>query len=440
MKSGLDAKHLRPVMTTSKQRRGKLTKALIIGQGAREHAFGWKLAQEGIDLYFGSGNPGTRSLGYNVSSIATQSDNVDRDVIRFSREEQIDLVLVTDEDLLGKGLVNKLVRAGVLTFGATIKASKIEWSKVWANRFLDLYGIPHARGVEITSPNFGLVLPENFRVVKADGLARGKGVRIAPTVDQVQEAINKLQIAFPRAAERILIQEYLEGREVSAQAFTDGSRLLMLPFSVDHKRFGEDDSGDNSGGLASYSDVPWLMNETHSEIEKTILEKLIYFLRLNGIDFRGVIYGGLKITKDGPKLIEVNARPGDPETQAILPRLQSKLLPVLQQVAAGKLEVTSLDWDSRVAVCVVLCSEGYPDEPKVGRVIHGLNDLPKDILVFHAGTALNDKRELITSGGRVLSIVALGETLEAASSKVYEAIERIKFEGMHFLPKSFLKL
>ncbi len=415
-----------------------MSKALILGSGGREHAFGEKLASEGVSVYFGPGNAGTRKIGYNLDEFTDLSpDRVCPKILEVCKQEQMDLVVVTGEDYLAAAVVNRLTYANTPAFGATLRAAKIESSKVWANRFLELYGIPHARGIEYFLPDFDLVLPESFRVVKADGLARGKGVRIAPTSQSVRSVAKKIQIDFPYPAERILVQEFLEGREVSAQAFSDGHRLLFLPYAVDHKRMGEDDSGDNTGGVATYSvPEPWFTRLEQKIIEEDILERLIYYLALNGIDLRGVVYGGIVLTRDGPKLIEVNARAGDPETQVILPRLQDRLFPILQQSVAGKFEMPSLDWDRKFALCVVLCSEGYPGKPVINRVVHGLNDLPKDILVFHGGTGFNDRREVITTSGRVLSVVALGDSLEEAAKKVYAVIgpSGIHFEGLQFRP------
>lgn len=417
------------------------TNVLTIGSGAREHAIGWKLLQSpGLGkLFFVPGNAGTEKIGTNIpTKMPTLNaepavwEKFFRRLLIDCRLLRIDLVVVQNDNALAAGLVDFLDQNGILAFGCSQAAARIESSKVWADKFAQTWGLPKPRSLilnsfeEIRSAELEAMVP---CVVKADGLAGGKGVKTCLTVSNVFRQLDLLmnQRILGVSGERIVLQKLVAGREVSAHAFTDGRTVLPLPLSFDSKKSGEGDTGENTGGVGAVSDSKRVTKRETNLINR-LSQKIISCLSEEGIIFQGVIYPGLL----GAKLIEVNARLGDPETQVLLPPMQGDLLEVMLACVNGNLDQVSVGWSDQVAVCVVLCSRGYPDPEKteVGFPISGLDSIPDNVLVFHAGTKTDELGRVVTAGGRVLSIVALGDTLEEARAKVYAAIKNIKFEGM----------
>lgn len=412
---------------------------LIVGSGAREHVIGWKILQSPLlsRLFFAPGNAGTSAVATNLSVKIPKIRSSEkiwkkyfREILGFCVDLEISLVVVQNENPIAAGLVDFLRSNGVRTFGPTALAAAIESSKIWANEFMEEFGIPHPRATAVLYPDMArqLKLPEEFKVVKADGLAEGKGVHIGQTSREVTE----LAESILENGDRVLIQEFLEGWEVSAHAFTDGVFVAQMPDSCDYKKLGEANKGENTGGVGAYCPAFGLTEEDSIQIGE-ITERTISFLANDHRRrFEGVLYPGLFVTEDGIKVIEYNCRFGDPEAQVLLPKLKTDFLEVMMACIEGWLGQIEIEWDDDYAVCVVLCSGGYPNTEKMtlGVPISGLDQVPDDILVFHAGTGFNNDGKIVTTSGRVLSIVAKGKSLEEARNKVYSAIENIGFEKM----------
>ncbi len=409
---------------------------LVVGSGGREHALVWKLAQSPKveKIFVAPGNGGMDTL---AESLPLNADKT-MELADFAETSRIDLTVVGPESSLVHGIVDYFQERKLKIFGPTKRAAQWEGSKVFSKTKMRTWGIPTADFRVFQEMEEALRHVEEAPVpvvVKADGLAGGKGVIVANSRDEAKEAIHRImgEKVFGEAGRQILVEDCLEGEEISVLALVDGSHLVLLDSSQDHKRVFDHDQGPNTGGMGAYSPVPRVDRTLLDKIRKTIFEPVIRGMEKEGSPFTGVLYAGLMLTPQGPKVLEYNVRFGDPETQAILPRLQGDLAELLLAAVEGRLDEVSIGWDSRACACVVLASAGYPGQYDVGRQITGLKrleDLP-DLYVFHAGTRREGDRYL-TSGGRILNVVGLGENLEGALKRVYEAIGKISFEGMHY--------
>ncbi|ARN57961.1 phosphoribosylamine--glycine ligase [Sedimentisphaera salicampi] len=409
---------------------------LIIGSGGREHAIAWKLSQSKklTKLYSAPGNPGMAKLG--PTAAIDISDN--EAVVKFAVDKNIGLVVVGPEDPLAAGLVDALEAAGIKAFGPSKDAARLEADKDFSKKMMRANSIPTAEFHSFE--NFEdakdyIATRDTGLVVKACGLAKGKGVYVC---DEPSEAINAAEEImenkiFGEAGEKIIVEERLSGPEVSILAIVDGRNIYVLETSQDHKPIGEGDTGPNTGGMGAYSPANIVDEKLMDRIIGEILVPTVNGLNMAGAPFRGVLYAGLMLTKVGPKVLEYNVRMGDPETQPILMRLKTDLLEVMLAVCEGRLENVNLQWDKRPSVCVVISSGGYPGEYEKGKKITGISraEAMEDVKVFHAGTKIQDG-DLVTAGGRVLGVTALGENIEAAREKAYAAAEQINFEGAYF--------
>jgi len=412
-------------------------KVLVVGQGAREHALVWKLSQslEIEKIYAAPGNPGIAQLAECIAIEATDVDGL----LEFARSANIDLTVVGPEAPLMEGIVDRFREEGLKIFGPTAAAAKLEGSKVFAKNLFKKYGIPTAK-FEVfdeseAARNYACSYTEQGKkvVIKADGLAAGKGVVVASNGKEAEGAIDSImkERSFGKAGERVVIEECLEGEELSFFAVTDGRNFISLAAAQDHKQVFDNDEGPNTGGMGAYSNPPIYTQELRQQIVETIIKPVIAAMAAEGHPYQGVLYAGLMITPDGPKVLEFNARFGDPEAQVILPMIKGDLLPVLEAAVKGRLEECRVDIDDGSWVCVVLASRGYPGSYEKGKYIEGIEELAKDTLVFHAGTAV-ERGRLLTSGGRVLSVVVRGKTIKEAVESVYQEVVKIHFEGMHY--------
>ncbi|MCA1726224.1 MAG: phosphoribosylamine--glycine ligase [Actinobacteria bacterium] len=411
-------------------------RVLVVGGGGREHALVWALSKSpSIErIYAAPGNPG---IGELARCVPISSSDVGG-LADFAEREAVDLTVVGPEAPLVAGLANEMQARGLPVFGPTRDAALIEGSKAYARKLCMRHGIPGAKAQDFADPAKAKEFLDQLEapyVVKADGLAGGKGVIIAEDRAQAERAIDDCLIngAFGDAGRRIVIEEHLVGQEVSALALTDGEHVLPLAASQDHKRAEDGDRGPNTGGMGAYSPVPAVDDATWSVIVQDVLKATVTALRAEGTVYRGVLYAGIMLTADGPRVLEFNCRFGDPETQALLPRIRSDLHQVLRGCTDGTLAQREIEWDDRPCVSVVVVSEGYPGPSPTGREITGLEEasgLP-DTFVFHAGTARKDGR-VTTAGGRVLNVSALGADLAEARARAYEGVSRIRFEGMRF--------
>ena len=413
-------------------------KVLVVGGGGREHALVWKLARSPLveAIYCAPGNPGTAQLAHNLEV----SPGSVHELADAAEQQRIDLTVVGPELSLGLGIADEFERRGLTLFGPGQAAARIETSKVFAKQFMSRHGIPTAEfSVHEDSREARRTLEERQIfpvVVKADGLAAGKGVTVAGTRQQALEAVEAIMVEkrFGAAGERVVIEEFLEGREVSFFALTDGTRLQTLPTCRDYKAALDGDRGPNTGGMGAFSPSADSDEALSQEIVEKILRPTIDGMAQEGYPYRGVLFAGLILTDDGPRVLEFNARFGDPETQVLLPRLESDLAPLLLACARGELTEAPAEWSPDVSVCVVLASRGYPDSPEVGVPIDGIppsGEIP-GIEIFHAGTRTGADGVLLTGGGRVLNVVARGINLEEARGTAYRAIASISFPGMQF--------
>jgi phosphoribosylamine---glycine ligase len=404
---------------------------LLIGSGGREHALAWKIAQSpGLGkLIVAPGNPGTAMLGVNapipVSDFAA--------LVELARVEQVDLVVVGPDNPLAEGIVDWFTTAGICAFGPTAAAARIESSKAFAKAIMAAAGVPTAAAHVFTNADAAADFARQSGrawVVKADGLARGKGVVVAETLAETLTAI--AQLGATPAGDSLLLEERLVGREVSVLALCDGERLLALPTARDHKRLSDGDRGPNTGGMGIVAPVDDVLPALHEHVVQTCLQPVVATMAAQGTPFRGVLYAGVILTAEGPKVLEFNARFGDPEAQALLPLLEGNLLAALHACAIGKLEPTMLRVRSGYAVCVVLAAANYPATPQTGDLISGIEPHnPAEVLIFHAGTSAG-REGLRTAGGRVLSVTGLGSTLDIARANAYAAIEQIDFAGKQY--------
>jgi phosphoribosylamine--glycine ligase len=409
-------------------------KVLVVGGGGREHALVWKLKQSPrlTRIYCAPGNGG---IAGDAECVPIRAEDLIglRD---FALREKIDLTVVGPEAPLVSGIVDLFEEAGLRAFGPDARAALLEGSKVFAKETMARYNIPTAafRVFREMAPALSYIRDlDGPCVVKADGLAAGKGVIVADDAAEAEVALRLImeERAFGAAGEAVIVEERLDGEEVSVLAFADGQTDIPMVASQDHKRVGDGDTGPNTGGMGAYSPPPVYTPSLHEQVCSGVLDPLIQGLRGDGIKYRGVIYAGLMITPRGPYVLEFNCRFGDPETQAVIPRLCSDLLEVLEAVVSERLSEVELEWDGRPAACVVLASGGYPGTYETGQAITGLDGIPSDILVFHAGTRKSGSG-LVTAGGRVLGVTALGDTIEDAVRRAYQGVDRVSFEGMHF--------
>ncbi|MDP3792332.1 MAG: phosphoribosylamine--glycine ligase [bacterium] len=406
---------------------------LIIGSGGREHALAWKLAQSPKikNIFITPGNAGTASLGQNLGISKTSG------ILKWLDKNKIGLVLVGPDSYLAEGIVDKLQKRKIPAFGPTKAAAKIEWSKSFAKKFMQEEGIPTAY-FEIfkdVTKAFKYIQTQQFPVViKADGLALGKGVVIVKNLKEARQVLKDMigGEVYGKAGKKIVIEEYLQGKEISVHAFCDGKNAILFPVSKDHKSIFDGNKGPNTGGMGTIAPVPGVTNKQIKEIENRIILPTVAALRKRGFPFSGILFPGVMITKEGPKVIEFNARFGDPETQAYMRILKTDLAEILLACVGGQLKSTDIKWGNQSSCCVVCSSGGYPSKYTKGKTITGLNHISnRNVVIFHAGTkSINNK--IITNGGRVIGITATGKSLGQAVSTAYKAMGKIFFDGMHF--------
>ena len=410
-------------------------KVLVIGSGGREHAMAWKLSQSNKvnSVFIAPGNGGTH-LNPKFKNIDLIDINLLAD---FAIEEKIDLTVIGPELPLSKGIVDLFRSKHLNVFGPTQKAAQLESSKDFAKDFMYRHKIPTAKYKTFKIPDEAhRYIDEEGApiVIKADGLASGKGVIVAMTLKEAHDAIDFMLVdnRFGDAGAKVVIEEFLEGEEASFMVICDGKTILPLATSQDHKRLLDHDMGPNTGGMGAYSPAPIVTDEIYSKVMKEIIYPTIHGMANDGIPFTGFLYAGLMITKKGEvKTLEYNCRMGDPETQPILMRLKSDFFEMLYKSSTGHLDSTEIEWDKRTALAVVLASEGYPEAPKLNDEIHIEDRVISDSYIFHAGTIFRDNK-LLTSGGRVLAVTALGDSVKEAQSKAYETINTVKFNGAQY--------
>src|SRR4029453_12567761 len=411
-------------------------KILVIGSGGREHALAWKLARspDAERIFCAPGNAGTAAIAENVAISAGDL----KALVRFAKENRIDLAVIGPDDPLAAGIVDLFAAEKLRAFGPKKSAARIEASKIFAKELMRSQKIPTAEARTFSDSTEALHYCERLKfpvVIKADGLALGKGVIIAADLVAARSAINEMmnQGRFGDAGRRIVIEDFLHGTECSLHALVDGSSYRLLESARDHKRALDGDQGPNTGGMGAFSPANNWNDKLQSQCEAEIMQPLLRGLLQEGITFHGLLYPGLIITSEGPRVLEFNCRFGDPETQALLPRMKSDLLPLLEATIDGNLSKCALEWDTHAAVTVVLASGGYPGKYETGKSISGLDDVAKleDVTIFHAGTK-RANGEVKTAGGRVLTVTALGSTLESARARAYEAVSGIHFENCHY--------
>ena len=407
---------------------------LVIGSGGREHAIVWKVKQSPKlkNLYALPGNPGTAGLAENVSGISVYDHAA---VVAFCKDKQIDLVIIGPEAPLAGGMADSLAAQGIRCFGPKQGAAQIEASKAFAKDFMARHHIPTARYDTFSNFDEAMKYLQNVGypiVIKASGLAAGKGVILPETMDEAKATLKSILVdkTFGDAGDEVVIEERLVGQEVSLMAFTDGISVIPMLPAQDHKRLLDCDEGPNTGGMGAYAPAPIFTAEMMNEAVETILKPVIDGLKSEETPFVGVLYAGLMLTSNGIRVLEFNCRFGDPETQAVLPLLQTDLLEIAEACVEGRLNAMNIHWKNGAAVCVVLASRGYPEKPENGKII-SFDELPEDMICFHAGTKF-DKKDIITSGGRVFGLTAWAGDIENAVEKVYTNTGKVSFEGMHF--------
>jgi phosphoribosylamine---glycine ligase len=410
----------------------KKMKVLVIGRGGREHAIVWKVAQSPLvkKIYAAPGNPGMKE----TAELVNIDEHDVNALAEFAKTKGIDLTIVGPEAPLLSGIVNKFQEYDLTVFGPTKEAALIEGSKSFAKELMKKYNIPTAKYETFTSyEKAKQYIVENGApiVIKADGLAAGKGVTVAMTIEEALDSLHQMMEngKFGEAGSKVVIEEFLQGEEFSLMAFVNGEKVFPMVISQDHKRAFDGDQGPNTGGMGAYSPVPQIPDEIVNMSVSTILEPVAKAMVKENRSFTGILYAGLMLTNDGPKVIEFNARFGDPETQVVLPRLNNDLVTVLLDVLGGK--DVNLSWSEKSVVGVVLAAKGYPEEYKKGALITGLDQMERETLVFHAGTAL-ENGQFVTNGGRVLLIGALGNSLEQAKAKAYEEIANIRCDSLFY--------
>jgi phosphoribosylamine---glycine ligase len=411
-------------------------KVLVVGGGGREHALVWKIAQspEVKKIYCAPGNAGIARLADCVPIGAAEIDKL----LAFAQDEKIDLTIVGPEDPLSMGIVDQFQAAGMRIFGASQKAARIESSKSFAKAVMEKYGIPTAQGQTFTRLAQAQAYVRKMGaplVVKADGLAAGKGVIVCSTEKMALDAIQQILVdrQFGEAGAQVVVEECLVGEEASFLAFTDGKTVLPLPSSQDHKPVFDDDKGLNTGGMGAYSPAPVVDRYLHQRIMNEVMIPMVKGMAAEGCPYKGVLYAGLMINGDTIKVLEFNGRFGDPEAQPLLVRMQNDIIPVIEAVIDERLDTCRLEIDSRASVCVVMAAGGYPQKYEKGLEITGIDkaNRMRDVVVFHAGTALDGKK-VLSNGGRVLGVTALGDTVELAIQKAYQAVAKINWENVHY--------
>ena len=411
-------------------------KVLVIGSGGREHALAWKISKSKKveKIYCAPGNAGISEL---ADCGPIKAENI-IELKKFALDKRIDLTLVGPEGPLAAGRVDEFMSAKLKIFGPSKAAAKLEGSKIFAKEIMKKYNVPTADFAEFTDEKEAIKYLQSSNipvVIKADGLAAGKGVIVAQDFEEAEEAIHRMLVEkeFGAASSKIIIEECLVGQEASILAFSDGKHFVLMQSAQDHKRIFDNDMGPNTGGMGAYSPAPVVTEAVLKEVKETVFRRVIDGMLKDGNPFVGVLYAGLMLTKDGPKVLEFNVRFGDPETQAILPRLKTDLIDIIEKVVDGKLDSINIEWDKRPAVCIVLASKGYPGEYEKGKVITGLDETKnlKDAVIFHAGTSIRDGK-VVTSGGRVLGVTALSDTIESTINRAYSVVHMVKFDGMHY--------
>lgn len=412
-------------------------KVLVIGGGGREHTLIWKIAQSPLvdKIYCLPGNAG-------IAGIA-ECEKMDVEgaldpLAQFAIDKKVDLTVVGPENPLANGIVDHFESLGLKVFGPSKSAAEIESSKVFSKNLIIKYGIPTAKSEIFDDPREAKSYIKKAGapiVVKADGLAKGKGVFPCRELQEALDAVDTIMVKreFGEAGNRVLVEEFLVGEEASFIAFTDGKTILPTASSQDHKPIYDGDRGPNTGGMGAYSPAPVVTDEVHELIMETVMKPAVNGMNAEGRPYKGALYAGLMITDGKPKVMEFNARFGDPETQAVIPRLKSDIVPVMLACIDGTLNKVQMNWSDDSAVCVVMASGGYPDSYEKGKVINGLEDAEamENVVVFHAGTAKKDNN-IITSGGRVLGVTALGVDIKDAIDRAYKAVEKISFEKAYF--------
>ena len=412
------------------------TNVLLLGSGGREHAIAWKLAQSpGLGtLTSAPGNPGMAEYGDTIEGLDIDDPLA---VVAAAAERRADLVVVGPEAPLARGVADALTAEGVPVFGPSMSAAEIEWSKSFAKELMAEAGIATGRAAMFEDFDMAVAYAHSRGgacVVKADGLAAGKGVVVCDTIDEALAAIEAamMERAFGDAGARVLIEERLSGPETSAHAFTDGTTVAHMPFSCDHKPVFDGDEGPNTGGMGVYSPPGWLTDDDAAWVQREVTERAVAAMAASGREYRGVLYPGMMVTADGPKVIEFNCRMGDPEAEALLPRLTSDLLAICEGVAHGRLADVPVTWDDDATVGVVMASGGYPGGYETDKPITGVEDVDGDVQVFLAGARRDADGTLVTAGGRVLCVVAKAPTLGEARERAYDNVRRIHFEGAHY--------
>ena len=409
---------------------------LIVGSGGREHALAWKLARSGElgRLYIAPGNPGTAKCGTNVNIASGEVDKL----LDFVRQQNIELVVVGPEDPLADGIVDVFESAGVMAFGPSKGAARLEADKAFSKQIMRANSIPTAEARifdNFEDAKAYIASRDEAVVIKASGLAKGKGVFVCDEPSEGILAAEQIMCAkiFGSAGDEVIVEDKLLGEEASILAFVDGRSIYVMESSQDHKPIGDGDTGPNTGGMGAYSPAPVVTDKLMNQITREILVPTVDGMNRNGTPYKGVLYVGLMITAGGPRVLEYNVRFGDPETQPIMARLKSDLLEVMLAVCRGRLDTIELDWDDRTAVCVVMASGGYPGGYEKGKVITGLEEADgmSDVMVFHAGTAEKDGR-IVTAGGRVLGVTGLGATVKEAKETAYDAVRKIRFDGAYY--------
>lgn len=412
---------------------------LVIGGGGREHAFTWALARspQHPDLFIAPGNAGTAALGRNVAIQPTDTTGL----LAFARQEHIDLTVVGPEVPLVEGLADAFEAVGMPVVGPSAAAARIEGSKAFAKAFMEQYDVPTAAHRTFAADQYEaasayLEAQGAPIVVKASGLAAGKGAIVCATLNEAHAALDQVMNtrAFGDAGDEVVIEAFMEGEEASVFALTDGDDYLLLAPAQDHKRIGEGDTGPNTGGMGAYAPAPLVTEDLMNQVCREVIEPTLEGMAREGCPYRGILYAGLMITKEGPKVVEFNCRMGDPEAQIVLPLLDSDLAEVFRMLAAGRLRDVTLQTRLGATACVVMASRGYPGSYKKGFPITGLDaaEAIRDVVVFHAGTRQDETGCTVTAGGRVLGVTTLGNDLAGALDKAYQAVDCIHFEGAQY--------
>jgi len=418
-------------------------KILVIGSGGREHALIWKLKQSAkvSQVYCAPGNAGISRI---ASCLEINLENIPA-LVDFARKEKIDFTIVGPELPLAEGIVNDFIQEGLKIIGPTREAAEIESSKVFAKYLMKKYNLPTANYAAFNDLEKALIFlrDQNFPlVIKADGLAAGKGVFIVENWLQASEVLNSLmkQKKFGHAGNQVVIEEFLRGEEVSILSFCDGKTVVPMVSSQDYKKIEENDQGLNTGGMGAYSPCPFYNEKLNQIVLEKILKPILRGLKEEGREYKGILYAGIILTKDGPKVLEFNARFGDPETQVVLPRLKTDLMDIFEAIIEGNLDRIKIEWKENATVCVVVASKGYPEKYFTGEAIAGLEKLDgmNNLMVFHAGTKLQEDK-VVTAGGRVLGVAAWDESIFKARNRVYEGIKEVNFRNMYYRKDIALK-